>query len=443
MSDLLKPGDHVSSGDKKYRVLKEIGDGGQGNVYCVSEGEHLYALKWYNKSASTPEQYESIEMLIEKGAPSEEFIWPIELVEGASTDNFGYVMPLINTKRFTKLSYYFSGDVEVKRFETIIDAGIKMAHAFYALHINGLCYRDISFGNLFVDFETGDVMICDNDNVTFDNLTSLENNWGTNGFMAPEVVRGELPPSSQTDLFSLSVVLFRMLHKQHPLQGQREYDVLISDYESDLALYGTNPIFIYDPIDATNRPVAGKKDIAEAYWPYYPTFIKERFIEAFTLGLHDPHARIRESIWIKDLSALKSQLYYCYNCGGQLFYDKSLLTEHVICPACKSKIKVLPPRLKIGDSVIMLNHDTILYANQIDSSKVMDYDTEVGKVEIHPKHPNVWGIRNLSDHVWRYVTKEGTVKEVNKDGVIPILHNLEIQMGTQTGTLRLMSQIKS
>ena len=156
MSDQLKSGDHVSSSERRFKVVKEIGSGGQGNVYLVTEEGHPYALKWYSQAASTPEQFQAIEVLIEKGSPSDLFVWPIALVEGLSKDNFGYVMPLIDSKRYTKLSHYFSGEVDAKRFEPIIDACIRMAHGFNELHLNGLCYRDISFGNLFVDFETGD-----------------------------------------------------------------------------------------------------------------------------------------------------------------------------------------------------------------------------------------------------------------------------------------------
>lgn len=39
------------------------------------------------------------------------------------------------------------------------------------LHAQGLCYRDISFGNVFFDHETGEVLICDNDNVAVDGVT--------------------------------------------------------------------------------------------------------------------------------------------------------------------------------------------------------------------------------------------------------------------------------
>ncbi len=40
--------------------------------------------------------------------------------------------------------------------------------------------------------------------------------------IAPEVVRGEAVPSTQTDLFSLAVLLFYLFHVHHPPEGSRE-----------------------------------------------------------------------------------------------------------------------------------------------------------------------------------------------------------------------------
>src|SRR5256885_1046760 len=82
------------------------------------------------------------------------------------------------------------------------------------LHARGLCYRDISFGNAFFDPETGEVLICDNDNVTVD-AQAKGGVYGTPRFMSPEIVRGETAPNSQTDLFSLSVLLFYMFMMHH------------------------------------------------------------------------------------------------------------------------------------------------------------------------------------------------------------------------------------
>jgi serine/threonine protein kinase len=50
-------------------------------------------------------------------------------------------------------------------------------------------------------------LIADNDNVSVDGAGVL-GVLGTPRFMAPEIVRGETVPSTQTDLFSLSVLIF-------------------------------------------------------------------------------------------------------------------------------------------------------------------------------------------------------------------------------------------
>lgn len=437
MSDILKIGTTILSEGIQYKILDELGSGGQGIVYKVSDDSALYALKWYNRQTATPEQYRAIEALIEKGPPNDRFVWPISIAEGASTENFGYLMPLIDTKRFTKLSHYFGSEMRVRRFEPILTACIQMAHSFYDLHLNGLCYKDISFGNVFIDFNNGDVQICDNDNVTFDNLTHAEENWGTQGFMAPEIMRGDQPPSSLSDLFSLSVVIFRMLHFQHPLQGKREYDIEIADFDALMELYGKHPVFIYDPKDTSNRPVKGKKDMADYFWPYYPESIKNRFVEAFTEGLTNPEMRVRESVWIKELALLRSALMYCYSCGNQVFYRRECLNSSYSCPHCHKEIEYLPPRLKVGNRILLLNHDTILYANQILESNLMDYDKPFLKVEVHPVHEKFWGIRNLTENAWKVSGNTDNEKTIMTDDVVTLVEGLNIDFGTASGSIKL------
>src|ERR1051325_1345529 len=81
-------------------------------------------------------------------------------------------------------------------FRALATAGLELANSYLQLHARGLCYRDISFGNAFFDPYTGEILICDNDNVTVDNQ-SHSAVYGTPRFMAPEIVRGEPVPSTQ------------------------------------------------------------------------------------------------------------------------------------------------------------------------------------------------------------------------------------------------------
>jgi len=70
---------------------------------------------------------------------------------------------------------------------------------------------------------------------------------GTPRFMAPEIVRGEAKPSTQTDLFSLAVLLFYLFMMHHPLNGKREWEIHCLDLPAMRKLYGTEPVIIFDP----------------------------------------------------------------------------------------------------------------------------------------------------------------------------------------------------
>ena len=436
----LKIGDLITTDHGTFKVMKCIGEGGQGTVYRIASENDTYALKWFHPQLATQSQFTTIETLVEMGPPDDRFIWPISLAQGDSDEAFGYVMPLINQEKFKKLTHYFSGEVTFEKQTHLIEACMQLVHSFYALHMKGLCYRDISFGNIFVDMTTGDIQICDNDNVTYDNLTSPEDNWGTYGFMAPEIIRGEAPPSTTTDLFALSVVLFRMLYKQHPLQGRREVEIDILDEAANQMLYGQHPVFIFDPIDETNRPVENIKDIAVKYWEQMPEALNDLFVRAFTEGMTSPEYRIRESEWMKALTILKGQILYCSHCAKERYYHPNdIKNRHELraCPHCGAKHFQLPPRMKLEDRIIMLNHDTTLNKNQLKPLDMAAYLKPFARVIQHPRHPEVWGLKNESEEVWIYRKSEGEEQHVERDGVIPMKQGLMIDFNGTMGLMRL------
>jgi serine/threonine protein kinase len=436
---LLKKGDTLASALGNYTVVRPLGEGGQGEVYLVQAETGKFAVKWFYKGMATETQYHAIERLIEQGTPAEQFIWPMAIVENHSEDQFGYVMPLIDASRYQKLTRFFSGELTFKTYEKLIEACMQMVQSFYTLHLSGLCYRDISFGNLFVNFETGDVRICDNDNVTYDSLEGVEDNWGTYGFMAPEVIVGEAPPSTATDLFALSVVLFRMLYRQHPLQGRREYEIDILDEAAFMSLYGTRPIYIFDPIDATNRPVKGVQDIAEFYRGILPKTVNDAFERAFTKGIRAPEERLRESEWMQLLTALKYSVTYCLHCGKQVFYDAAAIRDKKkmpVCAHCGSTAERLPIRMKVGDQIAALNYNTVLMADVLTPLDMTAYRSPFGSVVQHPRHPEIWGLKNMSDYIWQYTTQEGETRRIEKNGVVPLRHGMIINFGDSMGVVR-------
>ena len=427
----------ISECGNKYRVEKMLGAGGQGEVYDVSCGNRRYALKWYFKASATESQKKTLDKLIEKGSPTKAesqdiFLWPQDLIFNKSGEPFGYIMDLRGKQ--------FKGIVDLMKCRTnpsfyhLIMACFNLTKGYLKLHEQGFQYRDISFGNAFFDPDTGDVRICDNDNVT-PNGAKEGGVRGTPRFMAPEIVRGEAQPSRNTDLFSLAVLLFYMLMVSHPLEGAQEAKIKCMDPPAMRKLYGTNPIFIFDPDNNKNRPVDGYHDNAKAYWEIYPQYIKDLFIQSFTVGLNTPAKRVTEKQWLDAFTKLLGGITICQNCGVENFFDETIVKEGHHCwnKNCKKTIKI-GSRMVIGKGKkqihIPITADTKLYSNYING----DYDmkTIIGEVAVNPKKPMMWGIRNKTDTNWTYIKADGTQIAVAGGKAATIAKGVSIDFGKIT-----------
>ena len=91
---------HTETG-RQCKVEKLLGSGGQGEVYQVRVDGQPYALKWYFPEylPSDPDLRKRLGFAIEKGAPNNRFLWPLELVTSPDGRTFGYVM-LLREPRF-------------------------------------------------------------------------------------------------------------------------------------------------------------------------------------------------------------------------------------------------------------------------------------------------------------------------------------------------------
>jgi serine/threonine protein kinase len=267
-----------------------------------------------------------------------------------------------------------------------------LSHGFLSLHAQGLCYRDISFGNVFFDPGTGSPLICDNDNVGVDG-ESESGVLGTPRFMAPEVVRGEAMPSTQTDLYSLAVLIFYILLVHHPLLGRRELDYPCLDRDSDEELFGRNPLFIFDPLDASNAPDPVAHHTVLQNWELLPEYVRGRFRQAFGPGLTNPQARVRESVWRATLSRLLDGIATCTSCGKENYSVDGVAGD---CWSCHREIEA-PMKLRFDDRVLVLSERSRVFRHHL--VRDYDYTTAVGQVVRHPER-DVWGLLNVSNISW-------------------------------------------
>ena len=433
MDGQLKPGTILTAeSGTKYTVRTLLGAGGQGEVYDVECSGRHYALKWYFKATATSGQKKTLESIISHGSPDPSFLWPQELVVPAQGDVFGYIMDL-RPKNYKSIVDLMKRRAEPS-FYALCKTAFNLARGYKKLHDWGAVYHDISFGNLFFDPDTGDVLICDNDNVSFDK-NKEGGVLGTPGFMAPEIVRREKRPSRNTDQYSLAVLLFYLFMVNHPLEGKLEASIKCMDMAAREKLYGTDPVFIFDPNNKSNRPVKGIHDNATIYWPIYPEKLRQMFIKSFTVGLKEPAKRITELEWMTTFANMMSGIVHCPQCTAPVFYDEDLESQGAghVCWNCSNSITV-PAKLIVGKNRVLLGLDTKIYRHHIYGD--YDMNTVVGTVVQNPNNPNIWGIRNEDTVNWTYEKADGTQIPVSPGRTAGIAKGVKIHFVNGIGEFK-------
>jgi eukaryotic-like serine/threonine-protein kinase len=430
---LLKNGQGLTAETSGVEITvdQHIASGGQGDVYAVFMGNQRYALKWYRPEMVRHDTRlrERLRRLSRRDPPSPRFLWPIDLVTSDSHGGtFGYIMPF-RDERFRDFDELISGAVRPS-WRVVVTAALETVQEYRALHSGGWCYMDINFGNIALDPATGEVRICDNDNADV-NDTAIDMFTGTPGFMAPEIVQRQARPTIATDLWSLSVLLFWALLRNHPLHGEKEFACQIMDARAEERLYGAEALFIFDPLDASNRPVADYHRNAILLWPIYPSFLRELFVRAFTSGITDPrHGRVLETEWRTALARLRDAITLCPHCGTENFFDADAV-EAGSCwsSACRRPLP-RPLCLTVGDDLIVAEEHVALFPHHVDPRRRFDFATPVGQCLRHPARPDLVGLRNAMPAPLRVRLGDGREREVAQNQIVELQRGMRIDFGT-------------
>lgn len=423
----FRKNDTITLNENEKIVVEDfLGDGGQGEVYLVSYNGGRYALKVYKNEESSDFRY-NLKNNIDRGAPSDVFLWP-KLLLDFDDGKIGYLMDL-RPKNYVSFVSYLTGKNKFKNKRVMLRWCVELCLAFKRLHELGYSYQDLNDGSFFLDPETGDLLICDNDNVTADkrNLGIL----GKMRYMAPEIVRGEQMPDVHSDRFSLAVILFMALCLGNPYEGERlkEYDII--DEEAEYEMFGKKPVFVYHKTDKTNRPIRGYHASVLRRWAYVPLYIKEAFHRTFVDGLQDrENERTTELEWLRVLNKYRDEILVCPHCGYEYIAGFSEKKRYEACPACGKPTKEFCT-LHIGKNAIVLELSKRIYKSHIDKYS-SEYNKGIGIVVANKNNPALWGIKlALLDDV-EIKDSEGNVKTVSGTGVIPIVKNLKIKFNENT-----------
>lgn len=395
-------------------VLAFVGAGAQGTVYKVLMDNEEKALKWYRRKPDAA-FVRNIEKNIADGSPSPLFLWP-EALTREQKGGVGYIMPLC-PEGYQDFSKFRMAKVRFSSFRAILNAAIALCEAFRLLHAQGLSYQDLNDGGFFVNPHTGDVRICDCDNVCAhgENLGIL----GKARFMAPEVVRGKSLPGCYTDRFSLAVILFMLFCIDHPFEGINVTSRPCLTEEIERHLFGKDLTFVYDPSLDKNRPVYGLHRNVITMWPLLPRQLRDAFTEQFSgKVISNPPSRMTEMQWSDLLVGLREALVKCPDCGDEAF----ALPE---CRCLNSRCaKVVEPDFVAEGSGHRL---PLVKGNTLHLGKE---SAQFAYVAVNPRDAKSFVMKNISATTWNVTTPSGKSISVTPQGFMPIKDGLTINVNS-------------
>lgn len=405
----LKANDLISlTNGSQARVLKELGRGGQGIVYLVEVAGLKMALKWYINPPNN-KFYKNLQDNISSGSPSDAFLWPEYLTE-RQKGSYGYVMKL-RPEGYYEFGHYLLAKVQFKSYEAMTNAAMKICQGFKDLHLKGSSYQDLNDGNFFIHPETGDVLICDNDNVFPDGFES--GILGKARYMAPEIVCKKEQPGKPSDRFSLAVVLFLLFFGNHPFEGSRVLACPCMTEKFEKKFYGEDPIFIYDPNKTENRPVRGVHNNVIRRWRIYPEALREAFIKEFSEEcLTNPSKRMIEANWQKVIQQIRDSLVYCPNCGDETFAT----ADNCTCINCGKPV-VASGILRIANRDILLTPKSRIYVD-------LDNNPDIQVISV-PGDRFPVQLRNLTQHKWTVETPSGKLRAIESQMAFPVKAGLK------------------
>ncbi len=345
-----------------------------------------------------------------------------------------------DTGKRTIVPAYFSS------MEAMIEGAIQFARFFEQIHEQGNVYCGTGVEGFQFHIKTGafrydEAIPLGKEGEEKPEIAELE----FTEFLAPELVEtvtGEEPVpeyfSLETDRYFLSVFLFEyFFHTGSPFEGKKMVNRCFLSPEEKERFRAREGRFCMEPGETENQPVKGIQDKLIRYWEEYPPLIQKMFQKAFLDGGRLRELRPTEVDWKQLLVQMAMDYKHC-RCGFHSFSFRLVPKENgtFACPKCG---KIYYP-LKNGMDRILLAEGEKLYECQTGRNP-FDKNKVTGLVVENRQKKGLYGIKNISDGVWRGCYPDGTIKEISSGQGIPIWNGMMLRFERgEEWTLSLMPQ---
>lgn len=420
---------------KKKKLTISIDDNAPANVKALWDGKLAYA-KLFDKEeiqnlAPDPEKFKNnIKSKVDSSPLFPWLVWPLDYFEGAD-GTFVYVSDLISDE-YIPLTEYMDGSPKLKKWSVMYTAALELVWIFHTLHVNKYYFLNMTNEDVWIDVNTGQVMITGAEWLGDQKTGGYLKSSGDPVLIHPLCYFGKKAPDQITDQYLLSVLLFEVLCQHHPLIGHEaaRWPVLKDAHRKKI--YGTDPVFIFDPENESNRPVKGVHLRVSGFWNRCPDCIKKKFYCVFLhSAMNDSNkVEVSEAMWYEVLNDVRSSLF-----------TDSAGTENILTESAGRKLKgqeshkeiekIAPLSWKIEEGgrerSFLLIPGNKIYAGQLDFHELSDPIKTVGEIA-RGENANLCYILNKTQEQWEAYYKD--IQFLTKPGgMLLVKAGMTVQMG--------------
>lgn len=206
--------------NNRYKIIKEIGEGGAGKVYLALDQElnKQVAVKTANPGASMSnflERFEKEAKILGKlDHPNIIKFYDLIEVDNVKMIIMEYVEGISLEKKFRK--------EKTLPVDEVLDYARQILSALSAVHSKKYYHRDIKTDNMHITID-GKVKLLDFGIVqeTDDqDLTRQGSVIGTISYLAPEIIRNpDMPSNPRTEIYSLGILLYQLIAGVRPFKA--------------------------------------------------------------------------------------------------------------------------------------------------------------------------------------------------------------------------------
>jgi len=205
----------------KYRLIRKLGQGATSTVYLGHDpfANREVAIKVLKQEIlNDPKMGKMYQRQLDNeaslaGKLSHPHI--VAIYDALISDDTSYIV----------MEYVSGGTLEkyaepnnLLSVDRVVEYMFKCCRALNYAQFNGVIHRDIKPANMLLTMD-GDIKISDMGAALLLNIEQTQiSNIGSPGYMSPEQVRGEVL-THQTDIYSLGVVMYRLLTGHTPFQA--------------------------------------------------------------------------------------------------------------------------------------------------------------------------------------------------------------------------------